>query len=95
MVQLEKGTRIYYTGDMANNEDFGTIVKVENHSRWGVSVDIKLDDGRDIRRLSPLAFSPEYLGHGGTRFVTVAAYNAYRRAQFPECKVYQYPEKAV
>lgn len=79
-MELTKGTRIYYGGDMANDSGFGTITRVEA-DRWGNSIDLILDDGRKIKRLPPCAFSPEYKGHGGTRFVTIEAYNAFRRAQ--------------
>ena len=49
--------------------------------RWGTHVDIKMDDGRDIEGLSIVAFSDEYKGHGGTRFVTEDAYRDFRQAQ--------------
>ena len=80
MAQLTAGTRIYYGGDMANCEDFGVITAVNKDITWGTSYDIKLDDGREIKRLSTAAFSEEYKGHGGTRFVTIDAYNDYRLA---------------
>ncbi len=80
MVELYTGTRIYYGGDMANLEGFGTITAIEKN-RWGVQIKIAMDDGRKIN-IPPCLFSPEYLGHGGTRFVTEAAYNDYRQKQF-------------
>jgi hypothetical protein len=76
--QLKTGTRIYYGGDMANKEDFGTITTQIN-DKWGQFVDVQLDDGRKINKLPICGFSTEYKGHGGTRFVTLEAYNAYRR----------------
>ena len=81
MKKLEAGTRIFYNGDMANNEGVGTITK-EYEDRWGSFYDITLDDGRKINGLSTTSFSKEFKGHGGTRFVTLDAYNAYRRKQF-------------
>ena len=48
--------------------------------KWGQFVTIKMDDGRDIEHLPICGFSSEYKGHGGTRFVTIDAYNAYRQA---------------
>jgi len=76
---LKKGTRIYYNGDMANDEGLGTIVE-QVTDKWGTHVNIKMDDGRDIKGLSIVMFSDEYLGHGGTRFVTEEAYKKYRQA---------------
>jgi len=76
---LKKGTRIYYGGDMANDEGFGTITNQET-DKWGTTVDIKMDDGRKFN-VSVVIFSDEYLGHGGTRFVTEEAYKKFRQAQ--------------
>jgi hypothetical protein len=78
-VKLYTGTRIYYGGDMANQSDFGTITAIQK-DRWGVHVSIILDDGRQTV-ISSCMFSPKYLGHGGTRFVTEQAYMDYREEQ--------------
>ena len=75
--EITKGTRIYYGGDMANNPGFGTITE-RKQSAYGDYVEVNYDDGRTTC-LPIVAFSPEYKGHGGTRFVTLAAYNEYRR----------------
>ena len=34
MTELETGTNIYYTGDMANHNGYGTITEITN-SEWG------------------------------------------------------------
>ena len=80
-MDLKKGTRIYYHGDVANRSGAGTIAR-EITDEWGEFVDIDLDDGRDINRLPLTMFSKEYKGHAVTRFVTLEAYNTWRRAQF-------------
>ena len=80
-MNLKEYTRIYYTGDMANDEGTGTITR-RYQDKWGDHLDIQMDDGREIKSLSVVSFSEEYLGHGGTRFVTLQAYNNFRRAQF-------------
>lgn len=80
MEELTEGTRIYYNGDMANQEGHGIISKVIK-SRWGTQYKVNLDDGREFT-VSACIFSSEYLGHGGTRFVTEKAYNVYREKQF-------------
>ena len=76
---LEKGVRIYYNGDMANEEGLG-IITSQVTDRWGTFVNIKMDDGREFN-VSIVIFSEDYLGHGGTRFVTEEAYNRFRQAQ--------------
>lgn len=77
-MEIKENTRIYYGGDMANNPDFGTVKKVYT-DKWGTFADIILDDGREIEALPVHMFSDVYLGHGGTRYVTIEAYNAYRQ----------------
>ena len=90
-MELSENTRIYYGGDMANCSGFGTIVKTQ-HDKWGSFVDITMDDGRDIARLPIIAFSEVYKGHGGTRFVTIAAYNAYKKELLKDSKFANYQE---
>ena len=80
MDKLEPGTRIYYTGDQANIDGFGTITDVATN-RGRTLYKILMDDGRK-KSVPSYLFSEVFLGHGGTRFVTLAAYNAYRRKQF-------------
>ena len=79
MNELTPGTRIYYGGDMANMPETGTILEIRR-TRWGNDYQIKYDTGRTTF-LPICLFSPIYLGHGGTRFVTLEAYNQYRRNQ--------------
>lgn len=41
------GTKIYYTGDMANIEDFGIITKFHEPTKYAPQrMDIELNDGR-------------------------------------------------
>jgi hypothetical protein len=75
---LEKGTRIYYTGDMANDGGCG-IITSQQQDKFGVFVNLKMDDGREFNGLTLANFSDEYLGHCGIRFVTEKAYNKYRQ----------------
>ena len=76
METLPEQTRIYYTGDQANPDGFGTIAKSYSN-RWGDFYDLVMDDGRKINALHTCAFSPTYSGNGSTRFVTKDAYHAY------------------
>jgi len=74
---LIKGTRIYYHGDVANRPGVGTITKAYT-DRWGDWVDIKMDDGREFKRILVTLFSPVYKGNGWTPFVTLEAYKAFK-----------------
>jgi len=76
------GTRIYYTGDMANDEGFGTITDLDSDPQWGNSMTISMDDGRVMNKMSPVIFSPVYAGNGSTRFVTEEAYKTWHEAMF-------------
>ncbi len=82
-MNLEEGARVYYDRDMANPPGFGVIVRICEDAGWGISVDIRLDDGREFN-VPRSAFSPEYKGDGGTRFVTEEAYRARREARIVE-----------
>jgi len=82
---LKKGTRVFYGGDMANDEGLGVIME-QITDKWGTHVNIKMDDGRDINALSIAMFSDEYKGHGGTRFVTEKAYKDFRQVEIDKVK---------
>lgn len=79
-VELKVGTRVFNNGDMANCEHFGIITEITT-GRFGTQVEITPDAGSDRTkpyRVSPEMFSEKFLGHGGTRFVTEAAYQEWR-----------------
>ena len=80
-VKLDVGTRIFYTGDMANSDGFGVVTKkIPEGSYNSACVEIKMDDGREMKMLPELLFSPKYSGNGSTRFVTEKAYKEWRKA---------------
>ena len=74
--ELEVGTRIYYTGDMANVPWWGTVVSLGE-----LAVIVQTDDNRD-KPVPYSAIGNIYRGHASPRFVTKAAYDAYREEQF-------------
>lgn len=80
MSDLLPGTRIYYGGDMANEPARGVVSRAWS-DQWGEHVEVVYDDARRRDILSPCQFSREYLGHGGTRFVTEAEYKRWRAVQ--------------
>jgi hypothetical protein len=73
------GTEIYYAGDIANSSGFGKITQLEQSSRFGATYDIELEDGRELRGIPTILVGDKYLGHGGTRLVTRAAYDAWKQ----------------
>ena len=75
------GTRIYYTGDMANQSDWGTVVA--DASRTGY-IALKFDSGKQTAYLSPAQIGDVYEGHCGTRFVTETAYNTFKAKRIAE-----------
>ena len=79
---IQKGTRIYYHGDMANQADFG-IVTDRKTNTFGTDICINLDDGRRLT-VHPSAFSDKYKGNGLTRFVTEVAYKEWRNEQLKQ-----------
>jgi hypothetical protein len=78
-MEITKGTRIYYGGDMANQEGFGTVVDVTT-SRFGTNVKINMEDGREIN-IDKIQISEKYSGNGSTRFVREVAYYEWREEQ--------------
>ena len=91
MKTLTTGTRVYNNGDICNPAHFGTITAVRT-DKWGTQVQFTPDAGQHDAHdgkpywVSDAQFCPEYLGHGGTRFVTEAAYKAYRAQKTAEMK---------
>jgi hypothetical protein len=75
------GTEIYYTGDMANLDGRGAVVAHRLSSNWGDSLDIRLDDGREMRAVQMSNFSGP-----GRRFITWADYQAEREARIEEMR---------
>jgi len=77
---MPTGTRFYYTGDMANIEGEGSISRVINSPRWGISYDLVFDDGRLSRGVLPLSFEPG----SGRRFWPLDEWEAHRAARLEE-----------
>ncbi len=85
-MQLTKGTRIWYHGDQANAEGFGTIIDIEAATYYGPETAIiEMDDGRQMT-ISTMAFHEKYEGHGGTRFTTAEAYEAHYQEEIARMK---------
>jgi hypothetical protein len=77
--EVKEGTRIYYSGDMANCGDFG-VVKRAYSDKWGAFFDIHLDDGRSIKGLHQISFNPG----PGRRFMAFAEYQEDRQKKLLE-----------
>lgn len=70
---IEVGTRIYYTGDMANDPAWGTVVM-----QRGGYCDIQQDNGHLMASILLCAIGHRYNGTCNPRFVTETAYHAWR-----------------
>ena len=81
MKQLAIGQKIYYTGDMANQDGFGEIVEIETNDRFGITeYKIEMQDDEEERTMwiSANSITDVYKGHCGFRFVTLEAYDKFR-----------------
>jgi len=80
-MKLSNGQRIYYTGDMANIEDYGTVTNIRPPNRfYGESYDITLDDGREQRDIQQVSFDPG----PGRRFWPAMEWDQHRAQQLKE-----------
>ncbi len=77
--RVRVGERIYYTGDQANQDGFGKVVKLDEGG-WGESALVVLDDGR-AWWVEPNTIGRTYDGTCYPRFVTVAAFETWRKAR--------------
>ena len=85
-MKLEKGTRIYYRGDMANREGFGEITEIYPANKYaGEQVKITMDDEREIT-IPKIMIKGEDTGNGMTRFCTEQAYMKRKKEQFERMK---------
>ena len=83
--ELAAGDQIYYTGDVANEDWWGTITEM---LPGGFAV-IKIDDPTLLGAVTTVAYwniGAEYKGHGNPRFYTEAAVKGYRAKQIASMK---------
>lgn len=80
---IQQNDRIYFSGDMANQEGFGSVTAIDRSGRFGDRLTVTMDDERTFS-LTRSAFSSRYEGHGGTRFVLESAYYEWRAARLAE-----------
>jgi len=78
---LTAGTKIYYTGDMANRDGFGTISTVIE-DRFGTFYNIVMNDGRVFRSIMHCQFGTR----PGDRFWTKADRDARNAAALADMK---------
>jgi hypothetical protein len=82
MMKLSLGTRIYYTGDMANADDAGTVVAVRPRDKFAPeSYDIDLDDGRRFRGVYHTSFD----AGSGRRFMPLSEWQKDRDDRIRAC----------
>ena len=71
--ELTVGTRVYYTGDAANHDGFGKIVR-QYQDRWGEFVDIDIDESAEP--FGCLGISAANFNGPGARFMLRSVYDA-------------------
>ena len=74
----EIGTKIYYRGDIANEEGFGKITELISN-KWGEYFSTRLEDGREQKSVPLFMMSDFDTGNGSTRFCTLTAYQKRRQ----------------
>ena len=84
-MKLELGSKIYYTGDMANQDGFFEVFAFRNPNCYDIK-ECQGGDGRVFCGVYDSQIAREYSGHCGTRFVTLEAHDAYRNARIEEAK---------
>ena len=77
MASVEVNDRLYYTGDMANPDGWGTVRGVTPPE-----VEMVCDDGRVFHILA-YTIGDTYKGHCDPPFVTAKAVLVYRAGRFP------------
>lgn len=82
---LEAGSRVYYTGDMANVSGWFTVTG----QRTADSYDLKECDGDGREFLGVRHIGHEYHGHCNPRFVTESAVLEYRRMREAACGAHE------
>ena len=76
------GTRIYYTGDMANHEGHFVVAAIRSPGCFDLrELPGDLSHGREFKGVYDVQIGHEYHGHANPRFVTEEARQAYRRAR--------------
>ena len=70
-MEITIGTRIFYTGDIANNEDWGTVSRRLSD---GV-IALKMDEDKEEWLIEEAQIGDVYEGHCDPRFVTLRAYD--------------------
>jgi len=67
-MNLKIGTKIHYTGDIANHSGEGEITAIRPSKWYGQTFDVTLDDGRVCAGLTSTAFGPLRPGNRSDRF---------------------------
>lgn len=86
MNKIETGSKVYYRGDMANNEGWFTVTGFRPATKYSAEHVELMEVEGDFRSIVIPAHGVAHIdsGNGSTRFVTEAAYNALRAKQIAE-----------
>ena len=82
-MKLTLNTKVYYTGDMANQPGEGKVVKVRPQNRFGPETyDIQFDDGRLFKGVFGLSFD----AGAGRRFWPLAQWQVEQQIRIEQLK---------
>ena len=79
---LQIGEKIYYSGDQANIEGFGTITNTNPNGWYGMQYEITMEDERIKKAILPLMFEKS----PGRRFQLLTEYNEEREKIIAQMK---------
>ncbi len=83
-MRIEKGTRVYYTGDMANFPSYGTVLRCYSATRYTPeTVDIAFDEQTfegDVMRVARRVPVSNFSAGPGCRFWLARDWDARKRA---------------
>ncbi len=82
IAKVTVGTRIYYTGDNANIEDFGTVTEIQTATHYTPEIAVVMLDNGRIRKPYATMIGDTYNGSHNPRFVIAVAYDAWRNAGY-------------
>jgi hypothetical protein len=95
MSALVIGSRVHYSGDMANAPGWFTVSDIRDNGSFDL-VEREGGEGRTFFGVHRHHIGNEYHGHCSPRFVTGAAYDDYRPVlddePFPKAETREYPE---
>jgi len=89
LTKIKIGQKIYYRGDCANHEHFGTVTD-KKIDKWGGRIEItpEIESGAEKYWINLEMISSKDSGNCSTPFVTIEAYNKLRNEKIKSLEAY-------